>query len=342
MIKNQNIPEWKLKEVNQLTELFKKYDNVAVIPLSKIPDRQVQSMRKTLRGDAILRMSKRSLQTRAIEKYQKESGKENLDKLEKNIPGQSSLLFTNMDIFELKKLFEENKWMIAASPNEPAPSDIIVKKGDTGLPTGQVISELNVTLKLPTRIENDTIWIREDTVTHEEGEKVSVKEAAVLKKLGIRPVESVIKIHYAWCDEEILPKSVIYMDTGKFKQDIASHFQTALTIALELEIVDEETIEPLLQKAYRQGLGLMFEMPIIVGDMIDEYIKKAESTAATINSLVFGVQEKESSIEREEKKTEEEKEDEEAGMGDLFGGDDGNGDEDEDEDEDSPNIGGLF
>ncbi|MGV9173245.1 MAG: 50S ribosomal protein L10 [Promethearchaeia archaeon] len=339
MLKNKKIPEWKLKEVNHLMDLFEKYENVAVIPMSKIPDRQVQSMRKILRDDAIIRMSKRSLQTRAIEKYKKESGKENLEKLEENIPGQSSLLFTDMDIFELKELFEENKWMIAAAPNEPAPSEIVVTKGDTGLPTGQVISELNVTLKLPTRIENDTIWIREDTVTHEEGEVVSVKEAAVLKKLGIKPVESIIKIHYAWCDGDILPESVIYMDTEEFERDITSHFQTALTIALELELIDEETLEPLMQKAYKQSLALMFEAPIIVQDMIGEYFKKAVSTANSINSLIFGTEEKVPSAEKRAKKPEEEEEEEEsAGIGGLFGG----GDEDEDEDDESPNIGGLF
>lgn len=324
MIKQKDIPQWKLKEVNQLVDLFKEYKNVAVIPLSKIPDRQVQSMRKMIRDDAILRMSKKSLLKRAIEKYQKESNKENLKKLSENIPGQSSFLFTDMDIIELKDLFEENKWMIAAKPNEPAPSDISVPKGDTGLPTGQVISELNVTLKLPTKIENDTIWIREDTVTHEEGEIVSVKEAAVLKKLGVKPVESIIKIHYAWCDGEILPKSVIYMDLEEFEQNIASYFQTALAVALELELIDEETVEPLIQKAYRQSLALMFELPILVEDMLEEYVKKAVATANSVKSLIFGGPTPASAPSQKEEKAEEPKEDEE-------------------EDDDSPaGIGGLF
>ena len=53
--------------------------------------------------------------------------------------------------------------MVPAKPNAITPVDIWVSAGDTGLPTGQVISELNMTLRLPTRIQNDTIWIREDT-----------------------------------------------------------------------------------------------------------------------------------------------------------------------------------
>ena len=144
--------------------------------------------RKILRGKAVIRMSKKSLQIRAIEEFQNKSKKKNLQELANNIPGQSSLVFTNTDIFELKNIFLQYEWMVPAKPNEITPVDIWVPEGDTGLPTGQVISELNMTLRLPTRIQNDTIWIREDTRTHKAGELVDVKQAAVLKKLGIRPI----------------------------------------------------------------------------------------------------------------------------------------------------------
>ena len=150
MIKQQHIPQWKLDEIDLLVELFNKYKNIGVIEVGHIHDQQIQATRKILREKAIIRMSKKSLQTRAIEKFQKESKKENLEQLANNIPGQSSLLFTNMDIFELKKILLENEWMVPAKPKEITPVDIWVPAGDTGLPTGQVISELNMTLRLPT------------------------------------------------------------------------------------------------------------------------------------------------------------------------------------------------
>ncbi|GAH41134.1 unnamed protein product, partial [marine sediment metagenome] len=67
---------------------------------ANINDKQIQETRKLLRGKAVIRMSKKNLQIRAIDKYKKESKKSNLDYLEKNIPGQSGLVFTNLDIFE--------------------------------------------------------------------------------------------------------------------------------------------------------------------------------------------------------------------------------------------------
>ena len=284
MTKKQ-IPQWKLDEIDVLVDLFKKHKNIVVIEMANINDKQIQETRKLLRGKAVIRMSKKNLQIRAIEKYKKGSKKSNLDYLVKNIPGQSGLVFTDLDIFELKGIFDENEWMVPAKPEEITPVDIWVPAGDTGLPTGQVISELNMTLRLPTRIQNDTIWIREDSRTHKAGDLVNVKQAAVLKKLGIKPIESLIKIHYAWADGEIIPEDILYMDMEQFQKDIVS--------------------------GYNAALGILFEMPIFLDDMLDEYLKKAALNANLINIIIMGegiispVKELETQIEEDEQEEEE-------------------------------------
>ena len=296
MIGKHHIPQWKLDEVDHLVDLFKNYSNVAVIEVAKLNDRQIQEMRKILRGKAIIRMSKKSLQLRAVNKYREESKKANLDEFLERIPGQAALCFTNLDVFELKKIFLQSIWMVPAKPGEITTVDIWVLAGDTGLPTGQVISELNMTLRLPTRIQNDTIWVRDDTQTHKAGDFVDVKQAAVLKKLGITPIESLIKIDYAWSNGEIISEEILYMDMDKFKQDFSI--------------------------AYREALGILFEMPFFSEDMTDEYIRKGASEANLLNLIIFGEGVKaiipvETKV--EEKEPEEEEEDEEVGIGGLFG-----------------------
>ena len=300
MINNKPVPQWKIDEIEYLIELLKSYKNIAVIEVAHINDLQIQSMRKLLRGKTIFRMSKKSLQLRAIDQYQKESKKKNLDELSKNIPGQSSLVFTNLDLFELKKIFLKNEWMVAAKPNEITPVDIWVPEGDTGLPTGQVISELNMTLRLPTKIMNDTIHIRENTRTHKTGDIVSIKQASVLKKLGITPIESLIKIHFAWSDGEIIPQEILYMNTEQFKQEVVT--------------------------GYREALGILFEMPFFLGDMTEDYIQKAISQAKILYAIIYGegiqISTKEETPKVEEKKEEEDKKSdksESVGIGGLFG-----------------------
>jgi len=297
MIKNKHISQWKIDEINHLVELLQTHKNIAVIEVAHINDKQIQTIRKILRGKAIFRMSKKSLQLLAIEQYKSKAKKKNLDKLAENIPGQSSLVFTDLDLFELKKIFLENEWMVPAKPNEITPVDIWVPGGDTGLPTGQVISELNMTLRLPTRIINDTIHIRENTRTHKAGVLVTVKQAAVLKKLGITPIESLIKIHFAWNDGEIIPEDILYMDMEQFKQEVAT--------------------------GYREALAILFEMPFFQEDMMEEYIQKAITQANIVNAIVFGegiqITAEEEKPLVEEKKEEKKDDSESVGIGGLFG-----------------------
>ncbi len=73
MIGKHEIPQWKLDEVEHLVGLFKDYSTVAVIEVAKLNDRQIQEMRKILRGKATIRMSKKSLQLRAIDAYRQKS-----------------------------------------------------------------------------------------------------------------------------------------------------------------------------------------------------------------------------------------------------------------------------
>lgn len=323
MIGKKHVPQWKLDEVDYLIELFNKFKNVMVLKVANLNDKQVQDIRKLIRGKAIIKMSKKNLQIRAIERFKEESKKENLDKLIENIPGQAALCFTDLDVFDLKKIFNDNLWMVPAKPDDITPVDIWVPAGDTGLPTGQVISELNMTLRLPTQIQNDTIWIREATRTHKSGDFVNVKQAAVLKKLGVNPIESVINIHYAWSDGEVYSADVIYMNLEAFKQDIASAYSAAQHLALEIGVIDKETIKPLIQKAYREAIGILFESPVYIEDMRDEYIQKAVSNATTLNNMLFGggitPPTSESSSTPPKKEEEEEDEEDEVGIGGLFG-----------------------
>lgn len=107
------------------------------------------------------------------------------------------------------------------------------------------------------------------------------------------------------------------MDMEQFQQELASAYFGARSLALELGIIDKETIEPLIQKAHREALGILFELPVYFDDMRDEYIRKAVSNAITIKAIVLG-EDLHVPTKKEEGKKEEDEE-EEVGIGGLFG-----------------------
>ena len=153
-----------------------------------------------------------------------------------------------------------------------------------------------------------------------------MKQAAVLKKLGVNPLESLIKIHFAWSDGDIIPKEVLYMDVEAFLQNIISGYKIAQKVALDIGIIDKETLEPLIQKAHREALAALFELPIIDDGMIEEYVRKAELNANILRGAIIGIgsetpkeTKKSKTKEKKAKKDEDEDEDEGVGIGGLFG-----------------------
>ena len=149
-------------------------------------------------------------------------------------------------------------------------------------------------------------------------------QRAVLKKLGVNPLESLIKIHIAWADGELIPAEVLYMNLEAFQQEVASAYLSAQKLALELGIIDDETINPLLQKGYREAIAVLFELPMIDETMLDEYIRRAERNAKLINSMVFGegIQEPKKDDDKDKGAgmvADKDEEEEGVGIGGLFG-----------------------
>lgn len=249
MIVKKEIHQWKKDAVDDLADLIQKYKVLGLVDLSNMPDNLIQLIRMKLRDKALIKMSKKSLILRALEKSEKKSKKKNLIKFGEKILGQSGLIFTNEDPFALKRLFDENRLRRFAKEGDIAQEDIIVYEGDTGLPTGQAITELHLVLKLPTKIKNDTIWITSDKITHYQGDVIPLKEAIVLRKLNIKPIEVNIKFYCAWDNGEIIPNSILNLDVEDIKRQLSLGILQALDVACELPFLIDDAVEYCARKA---------------------------------------------------------------------------------------------
>ena len=55
-----HVAEWKKEEVSELKDLIGSYDVIGIVDLLNIPAKQLQEMRKSLNGKAVMRMSKKN------------------------------------------------------------------------------------------------------------------------------------------------------------------------------------------------------------------------------------------------------------------------------------------
>ncbi len=312
MVQQAKVSAVKVQEVEKIKALVKDFKVVGLAKLEKVPAKALHNLRDTLRGDVVIRMSKKKL----IQKAFKESKKKNLIDLADKIFGITAMLFTNMNPIKLAQFLESKAVKGAAKPGDIAPGDIIVKAGDTKIAPGPIISELSQNLKLQTLIKNGTIHIRNDKVTHTAGQSIDAKQAQLLGRLGLEPMTIKLDFYSAWEDGEIIPTEVLHLDVNTILDNVRLAASEALNIALGLGMITSDTIKPLMAKAIRSSIALAMNLPIFIPEMVDQYMAKATREASALNGAVFESDEQPKS---EEEPEPEKKEEEPAGLGSLFG-----------------------
>jgi large subunit ribosomal protein L10 len=320
MMAQRTISEKKIKEIALLKKYIDEFNVVGLVSMEKIGAKTIQRLRKALRGKVVMRMCKKRLMKRALE--ESESIKSKIVKLSDEIKGISAMIFTNMNPLSLSKFLGENSAKAPAKAGDIAPDDIIVSAGDTRIPPGPIISELNSILKLPTMIKDGTIHIREDTTTHSAGDPIDLKQALLLGRLGLEPMTVQLDFYAAWENGEIIPEDVLKLDQEKIIKDIQAAASNAKALAISLGVITEETVQPLLVNAFRGASTLALELGIMSPDTIPIFISKAAQTANFIENSIFAepiTEETQKAPEpAKKKKTEKKEEDSNVGLGGLF------------------------
>ncbi len=313
MVQRNKVSATKVEEVEKIKTLVKDFKVIGLAKLEKVPAKALHNLRDTLRGDVVIRMSKKKL----IQKAFKESKKKNLLELADNIFGITAMLFTNMNPIKLAMFLESKAVKGPAKPGDIAPGDIVVKAGDTKIAPGPIISELSQNLRLQTLIKNGTIHIRADKVTHTAGQLIDAKQAQLLGRLGLEPMTIKLDFYSAWEDGEIIPNEVLHLDVDQILDNVRLAASEALNLSLELGMITSDTIKPLMAKAIRSSVALALSLPIFIPELVDQYMAKATREASAINGVVFEGEEQ--SEPEEEPEPEKPKEEEPAGLGSLFG-----------------------
>ncbi len=279
--KAHRIPKWKIEEVEELAELIRNHKVIALADLTKIPTKQLQVIRKNLRNKVVFRVTKNTLFRLAAEKV----GLKNFEELKKYLEGSNLFLFTNINPFELLLLLDKYKARAPAKPGDIAPTEIVIPAGSTGIPPGPMLSVFG-RLKIPTRVQEGSIWIAKDTVVAKPGDKISPELASILQKLGIEPIEIKIQLKVAYDDGLIIPKDRLVINLEEYKNDIIRAHQDALKIGVEIAYPEPSVLELTLTKAYINALTLAVEASIVAPETIELILSKAEAQAKVLASIL--------------------------------------------------------
>jgi large subunit ribosomal protein L10 len=274
----KHYPKKKRLMYQELQELPKNYNVIALSKMTKVRATQLMAIRKKFRSDIKIRIIKNKVAMRAFEKVQGVAG---LESLSKQLEGQCALMFTNISPFKLNLVFAQNKVFLPAKGGDIATKEIAVPAGNTGLIPGPVLSEFKVA-NVPTKIDQGTIWVAKDTIVAKPGDVISMPLASLLSKLNVKPIEAGIAVNFAIAEGLMFKEQDLRINLEEYRTELVKSFQQALALATEAGYMVPETVKPLLVKAQQQAKSLAAEAGYVTPETADFVLPRAQAKAQAV------------------------------------------------------------
>lgn len=185
---------WKADYFVKLLNLIDEYPKCFIVNVDNVGSSQMQQIRISLRGHAVVLMGKNTMIRKAIRGHLQKNP--TLEKLLPHMVGNVGFVFTNGDLSDIKEKILENKVAAPAKAGSIAPVDVVLESQNTGM--GPEKTNFFQALNIPTKISRGTIEILNNVNLIKKGDKVGASEATILQMLGIRPFSYGLQIRQVY------------------------------------------------------------------------------------------------------------------------------------------------
>src|SRR3989344_5183578 len=277
-----HVSERKKKEVIKLKRLIKDYPVIGLVDITSLPSPQLQKMRKNLKDDMTIYVSKKRLIQMVLDQSKDIKG---IGELKSYLRGMPALILSKEDPFKLAKVLRNNKSRAPAKPGQVAPNNILVNKGPTSFAPGPIISELT-SVGLKASVEAGKIVIKEDKIVAKEGDIIGPKLADVLAKLKIEPMEVGLNVSAILQGGVIYGKDVLSIDEKQYLENLRVASREAFALGLSVGYVTKENINFLIQRTYNEAKALLLESKFVTSENIKDVLSKIEQEVSAVKEKI--------------------------------------------------------
>jgi len=175
--------QWKANYFTKLVQLLDDFPKCFIVGADHVGSKQMQQIRISLRGHAVILMGKNTMIRKAIKGHLESNPA--LEKILNHVKGNVGFVFTREDLVDVREKLLENKVKAPARSGAIAPCSVVIPAQNTGL--GPEKTSFFQALSIPTKISKGTIEIINDVNILKEGDKVGPSEATLLNMLNISP-----------------------------------------------------------------------------------------------------------------------------------------------------------
>jgi large subunit ribosomal protein LP0 len=323
MGKDKEVSERKQAYRAKLERLLDDYKSILIVGADNVGSNQMQQIRITLRGKAVLLMGKNTIMRKVIR--EKAVTNPRLEALKPHIVGNIGFVFTNEDLPTMRALIQENKVPAAARVGTIAPADCFVQAGPTGLDPGQ--TAFFQALNIATKIVKGAVEIVTDVHLIPKGTKVTPSHVSLLAKLDIKPFYYQMMVISIFDDGTVFNASVLDISQDDLLKKFFNGVSIITALSLRIGVPNMATLPHSIARATQMLLAIAVatELSFKEAEPFKEYLADPAAYAAKhglssgSSSAAAPAAGKTETKAAEVKKEEPAEEEEEGGFGDLFG-----------------------
>src|SRR3989344_1791931 len=218
MAKKAHVSEQKKKSFAQLESEILKHKIIGLADITNLPSAQLQRIKFKVRDKIKIKVYNKNILKLALKSH-----KDRIKGLEDLIPfldkGIPAIVLSDLDTFKMSKLINKSKSKANAKTGQIAPIDIVVPAGPTQFAAGPMIGEFGQ-MGIKTIVEGGKISIREETTLVPQGKVISAKQADLMSKLGIKPMDIGLKIIGVLQDGLIYEGSILGVDESFYLNEL--------------------------------------------------------------------------------------------------------------------------
>jgi large subunit ribosomal protein L10 len=116
------------------------------------------------------------------------------------------------------------------------------------------------------------------------GEEISQRLAAILSKLGIKPVEAGLVLNAVYDDGAVITEEQLHLDLNKTRADMEVAHRSALHLSVNSVYFARESIELLLRKARDDAFRLSVNENIPTKNTVSAILRKAHTDSLKLKT----------------------------------------------------------
>ncbi|KAM8802886.1 LOW QUALITY PROTEIN: large ribosomal subunit protein uL10-like [Rhynchonycteris naso] len=221
---------WKSNYFLKIIQLLDDYPKCFIVGVDNVGSKQMQQIRMSLRGKAVVLMGKNTMMCKAIRGHLENNPA--LEKLLPRIRGNVGFVFNKEDLTEIRDMLLANKVPAATHAGAIAPCEVTVPAQNTGL--GPEKTSFFQALGITTKISRGTIEILSDVQLIKTGDKVGASEATLLNMLNISPISFGLIIQQVFDNGSIYNPEVLDITEETLHSSFLESVRNVASVCLQI------------------------------------------------------------------------------------------------------------